>query len=124
MIDFVHLDWKPFKKDPPKQTGRYLCLVYVHDVVPEGKAEIIELNIEKWVACDDYPEECYIYDDLERKYFRESVIAWTDLNSFSFDCNPEKLHRCSTKECVFSNDCSTCHLTTKLEDAKWGDWFL
>ena len=118
MIDFVHLNWKSFKTHPPKKWGPYLCLVFTHDVVPEGRAEVLTLFME------EFDGKIYIEDEDEQIYPPEIVIAWTDITQFSFDCNPEKLHTCNNKECAFSKDCSICTLTTKLEDAKWADWFL
>ena len=111
MIDFVHLNWISYKKEQPKNDDIYLFLVKEKKT---GKVFVQSI--------------AYMADNLLSTVFGGTndyfeIIAWADAEMVTFDCNPERLHTCNDKECRASNDCSTCTLTTNIEDAKWISWF-
>lgn len=113
MIDFVHLNWISYKKEQPKNDDIYLFLVKEKKT---GKVFVQSI--------------AYMADKVLSTVFGGTddhfeLIAWADAEMITFDCDPEKLHKCNNKdkECTFSNDCSTCTLTTNIEDAKWISWF-
>ena len=94
MFDFVHLNWRSFKYDPPTDgPDVYLCLVYLHDIDPKGKAELQFLYLEPLGDWPDYEGEWYIQDAEERTYSKDTVIAWADTSSFTFTCDWKKRMR-------------------------------
>lgn len=108
MIDFVHLNWVSYKKEKPKTDGIYIYLLRDRKT---GKPFVMSIG---------YFDEALMGAVYWEKF---EIIAWADQENITFDCNPERLHTCKDKECRASNDCSTCTLTTNIEDAKWISWF-
>ena len=108
MIDFVHLNWISYKKEKPKTDGIYIYLLRDRKT---GKSFVMSIG---------YFDEALMGAVYWEKF---EIIAWADAEMVTFDCNPERLHTCNDKECRASNDCSTCTLTTNIEDAKWISWF-
>lgn len=108
MIDFVHLNWVSYKKEQPKTDGIYLYLLRERKT---GLPVVMSIGYFDKALIDAMYLETY------------EIIAWADQENITFDCDPEKLHTCKNKECTFSKDCSTCTLTTNIEDAKWISWF-
>lgn len=111
MIDFVHLNWISYKKERPKDNDIYLFLMKAKETGDVFIQSIL-----------------YFDGSIRSSVFKEKderfeIIAWADAEMVTFDCNPERLHTCNDKECRASNDCSTCTLTTNIEDAKWISWF-
>lgn len=114
MIDFVHLNWFSFKKEKPMKDEIYLFLV---------KDKTRNKTFVQSIAYLDGSILSAIFNGTDPRF---EIIAWADPNGIAFDCDPEHYHECGKKNCDicdFSNDCSTCHKTVKLEHAKWLDWF-
>lgn len=115
MIDFAHLVWNSYKNQKPVDEDIYLFLIR------DRHTNEVFMQMIAYYQGEEDPFYITLFKNTNDDY---EVIGWVDPKKIAFDCAPEKYHTCNGKECVFSNDCSTCHLTTKLEDAKWADWFL
>lgn len=88
----VHLDWYFVKKEGhPKESGKYLCLVYTED---HSGVELLMLDFHTISGLE------WFEDPTDNTIFADSaVIAWADKNRVLFECDPEKNDICNKSYC-------------------------